>query len=146
MSSRLLVLIGLPGSGKSTYAAAHHWPTLSSDDIRVLLTDDIANQQANAQVFATLRFLLRQRLRLHRPITCLDATNLLRKHRAPFIKIGRDLGARVEAVHFDIALDTCLARNAARPRQVPEAVIRQMHHALQPPSLTEFDQIHTVTL
>jgi predicted kinase len=43
------------------------------------------------------------------------------------------------AVWFDTALDVCIARNAARPvdERVPEQAIRNVHAALEPPTLEE---------
>ena len=73
---RIVVLVGLPGSGKSTYLASLGVTALSSDAMRQLLTDDETNQTFNQQVFETLRYVLRQRLTLARPLTYVDATNL----------------------------------------------------------------------
>jgi len=73
---KIVVLIGLPGSGKSTWLERQGAGGLSSDAIRKLLTDDEDNQTANARVFETLRYLLRQRLAIGREVTYVDATNL----------------------------------------------------------------------
>ena len=66
---RIIVLVGLPGSGKSTYVERIGAPALSSDAIRGLLADDPADQTIHGRVFATLRHMLRHRLALHRPVT-----------------------------------------------------------------------------
>ena len=104
----VLVLVGLPGSGKSTWAAAQPITVLSSDTIRQLLAGDATNQQIHQEVFRTLRFLLRRRLELGAPATIIDATSLLPVHRKPFIKIAHSLGAHAEAVYFDTPLAECL--------------------------------------
>lgn len=143
---RLLILIGLPGSGKSTLAARNRWPALSSDHLRLLLSGDETNQAIHRAVFASMRYLLRQRLRLGVPLTVIDATNLRRTFRRPWIRIGQQFGSRVEAVWLDVPLELCLERNAARPRVVPEEAIRRMAAQLQPPSLEEgFHEIHIFT-
>lgn len=143
---RVLLFIGLPGSGKSTYAQQHHLPVLSSDAIRLLLSDDENNQQIHGRVFDSLRYLLRHRLELRRPITAIDATNLKREHRLPFLQLAASLGATTEALWFDLPLDTCLLRNSLRSRQVPQEAIRAMAASLEPPSPDEgFALIHRIT-
>ncbi len=142
---RLTLLVGLPGSGKSTWAARQPGIVLSSDSLRALLSGDETNQAIHGAVFRTLRFLLRERLRLGQSHTILDATNLLRKHRRPFLKIAAQYGAETEAVFFDVPLALALARNAARNRVVPPEVIREMAAQLQPPQQSEgFVQIKTI--
>jgi predicted kinase len=72
---RIVVLVGLPGSGKSTYLERQGITPLSSDAIRQLLADDATDQTIHARVFQSLRYLLRQRLAIGRPATYVDATS-----------------------------------------------------------------------
>ena len=64
---RIVVLVGLPGSGKSTYLERLGVTALSSDGVRGLLADDVTDQSIHREVFATVRYLLRRRLALARP-------------------------------------------------------------------------------
>ena len=73
---RIVVLVGLPGSGKSSYLERLGVHGLSSDAIRLLLADDETDQTIHERVFQTMRYLLRQRLAIGRPVTYIDATNL----------------------------------------------------------------------
>jgi predicted kinase len=134
---RVIVLVGLPGSGKSTWAEAQGITVLSSDGVRALLADDVANQQIHDDVFATMRYVLRKRLRLGARATILDATNLLPAHRRPWVKLAQSLGAAVEAVYFDTPVEECQRRNAARARVVPAEVIDAMAGKLRLPSKSE---------
>ena len=77
---RLVVLVGLPGSGKSTWAAAQTEAALSSDEMRRLLADDPTDQSIHRRVFAALRYLARARHEIGRPVTYIDATNLTGHH------------------------------------------------------------------
>lgn len=131
---RVILLVGLPGSGKSTWARDRRLPTLSSDDIRGLLADDVTNQSIHRHVFATIRYLLRQRLEIGRPVTCIDATHLTPRERRPYFRIP---GCRVEAVFFDVPVEICQQRNGQRPRVVPSDVIGKMAARLVPPSKRE---------
>jgi predicted kinase len=117
---------------------------LSSDAIRLLLADDENDQSIHARVFATLRYLLIQRLEIHRPVTYVDATHLTRAERKPYIEIAREKNVEIEAVFFDTPLEVCLERNRQRARRVPEDVLVTMAAKLQPPNYDEgFSRIET---
>jgi predicted kinase len=137
MIMRIVVLIGLPGSGKSTYLERLGVIGLSSDAIRRLLADDETDQTINGLVFQTLRYLLQQRLSLGRPVTYVDATNLTPEDRRPYIEIGKSSGCEVEALFFDVPLDICVARNMQRHRVVPAEAMIKLASKLQKPSLDE---------
>ncbi len=132
--AKIIVLVGLPGSGKSTYARE---AVLSSDEIRRLISDDPENQSIHSRTFAVLRSLLRQRLELGRPVTYIDATNLTPYERRPYIKIAELYDCEIEAVFFDTPIEECQRRNRERHRVVPEEAIAEMARRLVPPSVQE---------
>ena len=134
---KLILTVGLPGSGKSTYLARLGVNPISSDDIRRLLADDPNIQTIHRRVFAVVRYLVRQRLELHRQETYIDATNLTVWERRPYICLGQMYGAKVEALFFDTPLDVCLERNRRRDRIVPEEALRELAERLRPPTTDE---------
>jgi predicted kinase len=134
---RIVVLVGLPGSGKSTYLERLGVAGLSSDWIRQWLADDESDQTIHDRVFETLRYLLRQRLALARPVTYIDATNLTPQERRPYIAIGAAYGCEVEALFFDAPLAVCRDRNARRARVVPAEALAKMQERLIAPTTAE---------
>jgi len=134
---RIVILVGLPGSGKSTYLERLGVTALSSDAIRLLLADDVTDQTIHARVFSILRHLVRQRLAIGRPVTYVDATHLTPKQRRPYVKIAQKYGSRIDALFFDVPLEVCLDRNRTRVRVVPEDAMRVMAAKLMPPSVDE---------
>jgi predicted kinase len=142
---RVVLAVGLPGSGKSKYFRDAGVNAISSDAIRLQLIDDEQDQSIHPQVFATMRYLLDQRLLLRRPVTYIDATNLTRRDRRAFLDVARKHGAAAEAIFFDIPLAICKARNAMRERVVPDYALDAMAARLIPPSIAEgFSRVDVV--
>jgi predicted kinase len=139
---KIVITVGLPGSGKSTYLRRRGVNAISSDEIRLLITGDPADQGHHARVFSTIRYLIRQRLAVGRPVTYVDATHLMRWERKPYIQMARRHGCRIEALFFDVPLDVCIVRNSLRERVVPVEAIRAMAGRMEVPDVEEgFDRV-----
>ncbi|HUO30607.1 MAG TPA: AAA family ATPase [Bryobacteraceae bacterium] len=134
---RIVVLVGLPGSGKSTWLERQGVGGISSDAIRHLLADDAADQTIHARVFLTMRYLLRHRLAIGRAVSYVDATHLTPEERRPYIQLAGWYGCDAEALYFDVPLEVCRARNRGRGRIVPDEAIDRMAAKLVPPDVAE---------
>jgi len=141
----VVLAIGLPGSGKTTWYKRRGVTPLSSDLLRSLLFDDITEQRYQGLVFSTLRSLLRARLIARMPWNYVDATNLSPHERKQWIKMAKSFGYEVQAVFFDVPLSVCLERNSKRDRQVTDEVMHKMAERLRPPTFKEgFEKITVV--
>ncbi len=133
----VVLAIGLPGSGKTTWFRRRGVTPLSSDLLRNILFDDVEEQRYQGLVFSTLRSLLRARLIARMPWNYVDATNLSIHERRQWIKMAKSFGYEVQAVFFDVPLEVCLDRNRQRERSVSEDVMRKMGEKLKPPAFEE---------
>jgi predicted kinase len=133
----VVLAIGLPGSGKSSWFKRHNVVPLSSDMVRSLLFDDVREQRYQDLVFSNLRSMLKARLIAKRPMNYVDATNLTPQERQHWIKLAKDYGYEVHAVFFDVPLDVCIERHQRRDRVVPEDVMRRMAAKLKAPAFPE---------
>ena len=133
----VVLSIGLPGSGKTTWFKRKGVTPLSSDLLRTLLFDDPTQQRHQDLVFSSLRCLLRARLLARMPMNYVDATNLSPKERRHWFRLAREFGYEVHAVYFDVPLETCVERNQKRQRVVPVEVMQRMSAKLRPPTFEE---------
>src|SRR4029079_2555848 len=86
----LVVLVGVSGSGKSSWAAKHFAPTqvVSSDFCRGLVADDETDQTATTAAFEVLHTIVEKRLEAGR-LTVVDATNVRPEDRRPLVQLAR---------------------------------------------------------
>ena len=133
----VVLAIGMPGSGKTTWFRRRGVTPLSSDLLRNILFDDVEEQRYQGLVFSTLRSLLRARLIARMPWNYVDATNLSVHERRQWIKMAKSFGYEVQAVFFDVPLEVCLDRNRQRDRSVSEEVMRKMAEKLKAPAFEE---------
>lgn len=134
---RLVITVGLPGSGKSTYLAGLGVNAISSDEIRRLIADDPYDQTMNARIFSVIRYLIRQRIAAGRPVTYVDATHLTPWERKPYAILAQRYDCILEALFFDVPVEICIARNQGRERVVPEEAIRKMAQQMIAPCRAE---------
>ncbi len=141
----VVLTIGLPGSGKTSWFRRRGITPLSSDLLRLMLFDDIAEQRYQDLVFSTLRYLLRARMIARMPWNYVDATNLSPRERRGWIKMAQEFGYEVQAVFFDVPAEVCAERNTRRGRMVPDDVMQRMSQKLRPPTFEEgFSKITVV--
>lgn len=141
----IIMLIGLPGSGKTTKRKEYverGYSYISSDEIRKIVLGDESDQTQNKRVFDIFYKHLKMNCD-HSLNTVLDATNLTVKDRAKAIEMARSYDhAYIAGVVMNTSVEECIERDAKRERSVGPDVILRLSKRFQPPTLDEgFDII-----
>lgn len=137
---RLIVMVGLPASGKSTTAKdiigdRDDIVYLSSDLLRLELFGNIDDQSHNGEVFNEMAKRTKEVLKNGKHVVY-DATNINRKRRRGLLQ---QIPKNVEkiAIYMATPYRTVLERNQNRERIVPEKVIERMYKNMQIPIKSE---------
>jgi protein phosphatase len=129
----LVVLVGITGSGKSTFARAHFRPTevISSDFCRGLVADDENDQSVTPAAFELLEHIVSLRLTAGR-LTVIDATNVQPDARRRLVALAREHDVLPVAIVLDLPERLCADRNARREdRDFGPHVIRRQRAQLR---------------
>ncbi|QSF43440.1 AAA family ATPase [Paenibacillus tianjinensis] len=148
--AKLIMLAGLPGSGKGLYAEGlsvnENAKILSSDNIRVELCGNEDCQDKNTEVFELLYKRAKEHLNNNKNVV-IDATNISSKRRIH--NVGEFKKHVLECHYLDTPFGICLQRDRNRSRTVGYGVIDRMYKSLQVPSLNEgwndIKYVHTHT-
>lgn len=129
----LIVLIGVSGSGKSSFARRLFNPTeiLSSDACRAWVSDDENNQTSTNDAFDVLHYIGAKRLK-NGLLTVIDATNVQKEARKSLIELAQKYHCLPVAIVLDLPEKICEERNGQRSdRKFAGHVIRQQSQQLK---------------
>lgn len=145
---KLIILCGIPGSGKSTYAKDYverngNTVHLSSDAIRKELYGDENIQGNPGEVFALMQKRAVESLNNGSDVLY-DATNITRKDRSGIIGVCPKF-AKIECHIIWASIESCIERDTERERTVGKEVIDRMLKRFQAPYYDEgLDVIHII--
>ena len=141
MIQRFIMLVGISGSGKTTYAKhfvemkaqeGEEIIVLSSDDIREEIYGDASIQTDPARVFSIMNERTFNALEAGRSVIY-DATNLMAKRRKEMVDAVRRIAPDCLCICICCAtvVQTCIERQKQRDRLVSAAVIRRQNSQFQ---------------
>lgn len=146
----LIILVGLSGSGKSTYAKQKkdteldkNWNIVSSDSIREELCGNCEDQSKNKEVFEIFHKRIKSLLSERQNVIA-DATNLTIKYRRAILDCTDNFPFFVikQCIVFSKPFNYCRIDNSARKHPVPQKVLYKQISNFQIPFLEEgFDSI-----
>ena len=144
MNNTLYITVGLPGSGKSTYAKefikGKEIEYLSSDSLRAVFGKSEEDQTVTPLVFGHIKRKVDEFLKDGKNVM-VDATSVNRKERSDYINTAKKYGAKVVVIVFKMDRQGLIDRNKKRGEQggrvVPDWVIDKMLAKFEEPSYSE---------
>ena len=145
---KLIILVGIPGSGKSTYANKYlrkkNTLVLSSDSIRKQVFGDANAQYNNKLIFSILFKRARSKLKQGLNVV-IDATNISSSIRKETLSYFADLDLQKIATVFNAPIEVCISRDKNRTRSAGEQVVLKLAGKYEPPTTEEgFDEIKII--
>ena len=143
----LYILVGAPGSGKSTWRRGWHGEYINPDAIRREKFGVQYDRRLEPAVWKMAYEKLEKIMQEGRD-ACFDATSLTIESRRPLLQMALRHGYTSKAVFFDVSLATLLKRNESRPpgKILEPEIIAGLFMKLKPPALEEgFAEIQVIT-
>jgi predicted kinase len=137
----LTLLVGAPGSGKSTFrqSITDH-KIICMDDERQRLCGTPNDMSKNQEVFNNCFRELSKSMKAGENVLW-DATSWTRKARKPLIDAARQHGAQIHVIYWDLTIQTLLERNAGREKKVPEDIVWKFYKEIETPASYEPDNL-----
>ena len=140
---KILMLKGLPASGKSTYAKElvakdHNWVRVNKDDLRAMMNGGVFSGKLEKQIVRIERKLAEDALKIGKSVV-IDDTNFNPDHEEYFRRLAKMYMEEFEVKFFDTPLEVCIERDNKRPNGVGEAVIRKMYNQYLKPQQAVYE-------
>ena len=145
-SGVLVVTVGIPGSGKTTWLERNlpDATVISMDRMRQVALGNASDQRDNDRIYARAVSAVRAHLERGGKVV-FDATSYSRERRRNLGKIAEKTGACVRMIYFDVSFAEAIRRIENRPRSVPENVVLDMYRGIDLPEPDEADDVVIVS-
>lgn len=140
--SHVVLLSGLPGSGKDYHRQRYHvdWPVISLDDMRRARKIPHSDKTGNGQVIQEAKELAKKYLRSQTNFVW-NATNITVQMREQLIDLFSTYRAHIEIVYLEVPFRQLLQQNKNREHPIPEAVLIKMMQKLEVPKAWEAQRV-----
>ena len=148
--SKLIVLSGVPGSGKSYFSKllrkkkVGHIYVVSSDSLRDMVTGSQRNLSEEQLIWKMYYELAKVYADDPRGIVILDATNASLKYRIDAVRELKSHFDETDLVLFDIPKEVVIKQNLEREFPVPEVVLEEYFEAFQLPQVEDYEFFNNV--
>jgi predicted kinase len=140
----LTITVGLPASGKTTFARKAGFDLIVSlDDCRETLWGDRKLQHGPGGIDALLALqdaIITAAMKDNKSII-VDNTSILKEYRTPLIALAKKHGYRTQIIYFDIPVEACLKRNKQRDDAIPTDIIKDFADKMEAPAPDEADLV-----
>ena len=142
--TEVIMICGLPGTGKDTYINNHYnLPIVSLDNIRY--TQKLTSNDDQGVVFNIAKEEMKNYLRKKEKFI-FNATNLIQLNRQKLIKIFTDYHAKVKIIFLETAWDENILRNKNRKTEINSKIIEKMLSSLNIPENYESHHVEWICI
>lgn len=137
----LYFLVGIPGSGKSTWGENFakticNTVYISSDQLRVEMYNNVNDIEHTGLVFEEMKKRTKENLKNGKNVVY-DATNISSKKRISFLKELEKIDCKKVCFYLFTPIEECKRRNRNRERVLEDYIIDRMYRSLQIPMYHE---------
>lgn len=142
LKSEVILLSGLPGSGKDTFIKKHYpeWPIVSLDALRRKYKIAPSDKKRTGQIAQMVKEEARIHLRKGENFVW-NATNITRQMRTQLVDLFTTYNARVKLVYIEVPYEKLMAQNSNRAYPVPNVILDKMIRKLEVPSPIEAHEV-----
>lgn len=137
---KVILLKGLPASGKTTYAKElvdKGYVRVNKDDLRSMMDNGKWSKGNEKRILRLRDQIIRDAVNSGSNVV-VDDTNFEDRHRDRIAALAEENGANFEVLFIDTPLEECISRNEKRANKVPLSVIVTMHNKYITPLRSNF--------
>lgn len=134
---KLILTVGLPRSGKSTWSIGTGYPIVNRDSIRLALHGQAYISEAESMITAIERYMVESLFLAGHDTVIIDATHLKTKYIKQWIKNDR----KIELEFFDTPMETCIERAIKGNKEHLVPIIERMYEETDEMLLEGFRKI-----
>jgi predicted kinase len=142
MKQRLILTIGLPRSGKSTWAMRQNLPVVNPDSVRLAVHGQRYLESAETMVWTIVKYMVKALFIAGHNNVILDATNVRKESRKFWIEFAKQNDLWLVYAYSPTIRDECVRRATLTNDREILPVIDRMADEMEYPTADEYDEYH----